>query len=62
MTNCKIRERFDTKVILLTKNSNIENNKVYKDSNFSDYITKPIDKNDLMNKINKWLGINNKDF
>ena len=62
MTNCKIRERFDTKVILLTKNSNIENNKIYKDSNFSDYITKPTDKNDLMNKINKWLGINNKDF
>lgn len=28
---------------------------VYKNSGFSDYIIKPIDRDDLMNKINKYL-------
>lgn len=46
---------FDTKVILLTKNSNIIYDDIYKDSGFSDCIIKPIDKDDLMNKINKYL-------
>lgn len=46
---------FDTKVILLTKNSNIIYDDIYKDSGFSDYIIKPIDKDNLMNKINKYL-------
>ena len=46
---------FDTNVILLTKNSNIIYDDIYKDSGFSDYIIKPIDKDDLMNKINKYL-------
>lgn len=46
---------FDTKVILLTKNSNIIYDDIYKDSGFSNYIIKPIDKDDLMNKINKYL-------
>ncbi|MFR4157718.1 MAG: hybrid sensor histidine kinase/response regulator [Bacilli bacterium] len=46
---------FDTKVILLTKNSNIIYDDIYKDSGFSDYIIKPINKDDLMNKINKYL-------
>ena len=46
---------FDTKVILLTKNSNIIYDDIYKDSGFSDYIIKPIDKDDLMNKVNKYL-------
>lgn len=50
----KIKD-FDTRVILLTKNSNIIYDDIYKDSGFSDYIVKPIDKNDLMNKINKCL-------
>lgn len=50
----KIKE-FGTKVILLTKNSNIIYDDIYKDSGFSDYIIKPIDKDDLMNKINKYL-------
>lgn len=50
----KIKD-FDTRVILLTKNSNIIYDDIYKDSGFSDYIVKPIDKNDLMNKINKYL-------
>lgn len=46
---------FDTKVILLTKNNNIIYDNIYKDSGFCDYIIKPIDKDDLMNKINKCL-------
>lgn len=46
---------FDTKVILLTNNSNIIYDDIYKDSGFCDYIIKPIDKDDLMNKINKYL-------
>lgn len=46
---------FNTKVILLTKNNNIIYDDIYKDSNFIEYITKPIDKDDLMNKINKYL-------
>jgi len=46
---------FDTKVMLLTKNSNIIYDDIYKDSGFSDYVIKPIDKDDLMNKINKYL-------
>ena len=46
---------FDTNVILLTTNNSIKYDKAYKDSGFSDYIIKPIDKDDLMNKINKWL-------
>ena len=46
---------FNAKVILLTKNNNIIYDDIYKDSNFIEYITKPIDKDDLMNKINKYL-------
>ena len=46
---------FDIKVILLTRNNSIKYDEGYKDSGFSDYIIKPIDKDDLMNKINKWL-------
>lgn len=47
---------FDTRVILLTKNVNIIYDDIYKDNEFIDFITKPIDKEDLMNKINKYLG------
>lgn len=50
----KIKE-FDTKVMLLTKNSNIIYDDIYKDSGFSDYIIKPINKDDLMNKINRFF-------
>ena len=46
---------FDIKVILLTRNNSIKYDEGYKDGGFSDYIIKPIDKDDLMNKINKWL-------
>lgn len=47
---------FDTRVILLTKNVNIIYDDIYKDNEFIDFITKPIDKENLMNKINKYLG------
>ena len=46
---------FDIKVILLTRNNSIKYDEGYKDSGFSDYIIKPIDKDDLINKINKCL-------
>ena len=46
---------FDTNVILLTTNNSIKYDEGYKDSGISDYIIKPIDKDDLVNKINKWL-------
>mgnify|MGYP003599370887 CR=1 FL=1 len=49
------KKGFGTKVIHRTKNSNIIYDDIYKDSGFSDYIIKPIDKDDLMNKINKYL-------
>lgn len=47
-------KNFDTKVILITQNTNIEYSYLYKDYNFSDYIIKPIDKNRLSNIINKY--------
>lgn len=43
---------FNTKVLLLTKNNNIEYTEEYKENNFDDYILKPIDKNTLIEKIN----------
>ena len=46
---------FDTKVILLTKNSNIIYDDIYKDSGFSDYIIKPINKDKLFEIIDKYL-------
>lgn len=44
-------EGFNTKVILLTKNNNVIYDDYYKDKGFSDYILKPIDKRELINKI-----------
>ena len=46
---------FNIPVIILTKNDNINNIKEYKDVGVTDYILKPIDKDDLMNKISKYL-------
>lgn len=46
---------FNIPVIILTKNDNINNIKEYKDVDVTDYILKPIDKDDLMNKISKYL-------
>ena len=44
-------EGFNTKVILLTKNNDVIYDDYYKDKGFSDYILKPIDKRELINKI-----------
>ncbi len=51
---------FNTKVILLTKNNNIEYTEEYKENNFDDYILKPIDKNTLIEKINTLVNDKNK--
>ena len=46
---------FNTKVILLTHNNDYEYNDDYQKYGFSDYILKPIDKDKLLDKINKHL-------
>lgn len=46
---------FNIPVIILIKNDNINNIKEYKTVGITDYILKPIDKDDLMNKISKYL-------
>ena len=51
----KLIKNFNTKVILLTKNPNIEYSYLYKDEGFSDYLIKPINKSLLLNIINKYL-------
>ena len=52
----KIKEirNFNTPVILLTKDNNYEYNDEYLNVGFSDYILKPIKKNELIDKINKY--------
>ena len=51
----KLIKNFNTKVILLTKNPNIEYSYLYKDEGFSDYLIKPINRLLLLNIINKYL-------
>ena len=51
----KLIKNFNTKVVLLTKNPNIEYSYLYKDEGFSDYLIKPINKALLLNIINKYL-------
>lgn len=48
-------KNFSTPVVLLTKNKSIPYTEEYKESGFTDYILKPIDKDDLIEKINKYL-------
>ena len=55
MKKLKNIKGFDIPVIILTKNDNINNIKEYKTVGITDYILKPIDKDDLMNKISKYL-------
>ena len=50
----KLIKNFNTKVILLTKNPNIEYSYLYKDEGFSDYLIKPINRLLLLNIINKY--------
>lgn len=47
-------KNFKTPTILLTKNSSVEYSYLYKDYGFSDYIIKPIDKNKLLDILNKY--------
>ena len=47
---------FNTPVILLTKDNNYEYNEEYLNEGFTDYILKPIKKNTLLEKINKYTS------
>ena len=51
----KLIKNLNTKVVLLTKNPNIEYSYLYKDEGFSDYLIKPINRSLLLNIINKYL-------
>ena len=55
MKKLKNIKNFSTPVVLLTKNKSISYTEEYKESGFTDYILKPIDKDDLIEKINKYL-------
>ena len=55
MKKLKNIKNFNIPVILLTKNKSIPYTEEYKESGFVDYILKPIDKDDLIEKINKYL-------
>ena len=48
-------KNFNVPVILLTKNSDIEYSSEYKEKGFEDYILKPIDKNNLLLVVSKYL-------
>ena len=54
----KIKEirNFDVPVVLLTKDNNYEYNEKYLSVGFSDYILKPVKKDILLEKINKYTG------
>ena len=56
MMEIKEIRNFNTPVILLTEDNSYEYNSKYLDSGFSDYLLKPIKKNDLLDKINKYVG------
>ena len=46
---------FDIPVILLTKDNKYEYNDEFKKLGFSDYILKPVNKKELLDKINKYV-------
>ncbi len=50
---------FNTKVILLTKDNSYEYNGEHLNLGFTDYILKPVKKEDLLNKINKIVNEDN---
>ena len=45
---------FDTPIILLTKDNSYEYNDEFKKLGFSDYLLKPVKKEELLNKINEY--------
>lgn len=54
MKKIKAIRNFNTPVIILTKDNSYEYNDEYKQSGISDYLLKPVQKNELMKKINKY--------
>lgn len=51
---------FNTKVILLTKDNKYEYDEEYLQEGFTDYIIKSSEKEEILNKINKYIQQNNK--
>ena len=47
---------FNTKVILLTKDNKYDYDEEYLQEGFADYIIKSSDKEEILNKINKYLS------
>ena len=56
MKKLKEIRNFNTKVILLTRDNDYEYNEEYLKYGFADYILKPITKDTLLEKINKYLS------
>lgn len=56
MKKLKEIRNFNTKVILLTRDNDYEYNEEYLKYGFADYILKPITKDNLLEKINKYLS------
>jgi CheY-like chemotaxis protein len=48
-------KNFDVPVILLTKDNSYEYNDEFKKLGFSDYLLKPVKKDELLNKINMYV-------
>jgi len=51
----KTIRNFDVPIIILTKDNSYEYNDEYKQLGFSDYLLKPVKKNELLNKINETI-------
>ena len=56
ITKLKNIKNFNTKVILFTKNNNYEYNEDYLKYGFVDYILKPLDKKNVLEKMSKYLN------
>ena len=54
MKKLKEIRNFNTNVILLTRNNDYEYNEDYLKYGFKDYLIKPVDKDKLLEKINKY--------
>ena len=60
MSKIKDIRNFDTKVLLLTKDNSYEYNEEYLKTGFADYILKPLKKDSLLEKIDKYTKKGNK--